>query len=93
MKTLADELTLEDLCRAAVVSEQWVQRNIDEGLLPSAGGRAEEWRFDIVVLHRVRVMRQLERDFDAVPELAALMADMHEEIERLRMQLHRAGLD
>ena len=36
-------------------------------------------------------MRQLERDFDAVPELAALMADLLEEMDRLRAQLTRPG--
>jgi hypothetical protein len=32
-------------------------------------------------------MRQLERDFDAVPELAALMADLLEELDELRARL------
>jgi chaperone modulatory protein CbpM len=29
-------------------------------------------------------MRELERDFDAVPELAALVADLLEEMDELR---------
>jgi chaperone modulatory protein CbpM len=32
-------------------------------------------------------MRRLESDFDAVPELAALVADLLEELDRLRGQL------
>jgi chaperone modulatory protein CbpM len=36
-------------------------------------------------------MRQLERDFDAVPELAALVADLLEEVDDLRGRLRRAG--
>jgi len=32
-------------------------------------------------------MYRYERDFDAVPELAALVADMQDEIERLKRQL------
>jgi chaperone modulatory protein CbpM len=35
----------------------------------------------------------LERDFEAIPELAALVADLQEEIETLRKQLLRAGLE
>ena len=93
MKTIFDTLTLEDLCRVAAVSPQWVRRNVDEGLLPVAGDGAKDWRFDVVVLRRVQVMRHLERDFDAVPELAALVADLHDEIEQLRARLRRAGLD
>lgn len=90
---MQDWLTLEDLCRAAAVTPQWVQRGVQEGLLPVAGNDVGEWRFDVVVLRRVRVMRHLERDFDAVPELAALVADLHDEIDQLRARLLRAGLD
>ena len=93
MNTLRDALSLDELCRAAKVTPQWVQRSVREGLLPVAGAGLAEWRFDIFVLRRVRVMQQLERDFDAVPELAALVADLHDEIEHLRARLHRAGLD
>jgi chaperone modulatory protein CbpM len=45
---------------------------------------AGTWRFSGASLLRARRMRQLERDFDAVPELAALVADMLEEIDSLR---------
>jgi chaperone modulatory protein CbpM len=37
-------------------------------------------------------MRDLERTYDAAPELAALAADMLEEIDRLRARLRRAGI-
>jgi len=53
---------------------------VEEGLVPAA----PEWRFSAVVVRRVRRMRALERDFDAAPELAALMADLLEELDALR---------
>jgi len=34
----------------------------------------------------------VERDFDANPELAALVADLIEEVERLKARLNAAGL-
>jgi chaperone modulatory protein CbpM len=34
----------------------------------------------------------LERDFDAAPELAALTADLIEEVEQLKRRLKNAGL-
>lgn len=86
-------LSLDEFCRAAAVSPQWVQRHVDDGLLLPLPGERAQWRFDAVLLRRVRTMQQLERDFDAVPELAALVADLHDEIERLRARLRRAGLD
>ena len=45
------------------------------------------WRFSSAELARARRMRQIERDFDAVPELAALVADMLDEVDRLRERL------
>lgn len=36
-------------------------------------------------------MYQIEHDFDAVPELAALMADLLEEMDMLRAQLPHAA--
>lgn len=92
MTSVADHLSLDEVCRLAGVTPRWVQRHVRDGLLPAVGDAAPAWRFDVVVLHRIRVMRRLERDFDAVPELAALVADLHDEIERLRSQLRRAGM-
>jgi chaperone modulatory protein CbpM len=94
--TVDDEgLTLDDLCRACAVSPDWVDARVRAGLLaprlaadPAQASQASEaWRFDAALLLRVRLMRQLERDFDAVPELAALVADLQDEIRRLRLRL------
>jgi chaperone modulatory protein CbpM len=49
------------------------------------------WRFSSACLLRARRMHQIERDFDAVPELAALVADMLEEMDALRARLRHAG--
>jgi chaperone modulatory protein CbpM len=91
---LADEalLTLDELCRATEVAPDWVTQRVQAGLLAAPRGDAAAWHFDTVALQRVRCMVRLERDFDAVPELAALVADLQDEIERLRARLRRAGL-
>jgi chaperone modulatory protein CbpM len=86
-------LTLDDLCRVGTVSPQWVRQRIEEGLLPAPGRDPATWRFDVVTLTRVRHMVRIERDFDAPPELAALVADLSEEIAALRAKLRRAGLE
>lgn len=77
-------LTLEQLAAACLVEPAWLLRHIEEGLFPHAECVAGTWRFSGASLLRARRMRQLERDFDAVPELAALVADMLEEIDSLR---------
>ena len=93
-EALLDELALEwdALCRLAGVPEPWLRERVTLGLL-SAQGTSEQgsWRFDAIALRRARRMAGLERDFDAVPELAALVVDLEEELARLRARLQRLG--
>lgn len=74
-----DLITLEELTVVCAVRAEWVRERIAEGLLPE--------RFDTFCVRRVRRMIALERDFDAAPELAALMADLLEELDALRARL------
>jgi chaperone modulatory protein CbpM len=85
-------LTLEQIAAACTVEPAWLLRHIEEGLFPHVESVAGVWRFSGVSLVRARRMRQMERDFDAVPELAALVADLLEEMDALRGQLRRPGL-
>lgn|SRR5574340_648063 len=82
-------LTLEQVAAACMVEPAWLTRHIEEGLFPDAESIAGTWRFSGVSLLRARRMRQLERDFEAVPELAALVADLLEEMDILRAQIRR----
>lgn len=85
-------LTIDELCSACSLEREWLVRRVEEGLFPVPGGIVAEWRFSGSGIARARRMRALERDFDAVPELAALVADMLEEMDELRLRLRRAGL-
>jgi chaperone modulatory protein CbpM len=83
-------LDLDSLCRAAGVEAHWVRQRVGDGLLSArALGPRDDWRFDGATLRRVRCMVRIERGFDAAPELAALVADLEEEIARLHARLGR----
>jgi chaperone modulatory protein CbpM len=84
-------LTLEQVSAACAVEPEWLLRHIEEGLFPHADSVAGVWRFSAVSIQRARRMRQLEHDFEAAPELAALMADLLEEVDELRTRLRGAG--
>lgn len=84
-------LTLEQVAAACRVEPAWLLCHVEEGLFPDAEALSGAWRFSGSMLLRARRMHQLERDFDAVPELAALVADMQEEIDHLRTQLYLLG--
>jgi chaperone modulatory protein CbpM len=82
-------LTIEQFAAACAVERAWVERHVSEGLVPAEQGPAQEWRFSTAAVRRARRMLELERDFDAVPELAALFADLLEEMDAMRAALSR----
>lgn len=86
-------LTIDEVAIACSVTTQWVVRHVEEGSLDCAGVVPEQWRFSGRTLARARRIRAVERNFDAGPELAALVADMLDEIDLLRGRLRRAGID
>jgi chaperone modulatory protein CbpM len=96
VEVLLDDLwlDLDELCRAAGVSAPWVQERVAEGFVAvRTYGAGNAWRFDAAALRRVRRMAQVERDFDAAPELAALVADLQDELAQLRARLRALGVD
>lgn len=84
-------LTLEELARACAVESYLVEMRVEAGLLECGSGVASQWRFASAQLVRARRMVALERDFDANAELAALVTDLIEEVQRLRAQLKAVG--
>jgi chaperone modulatory protein CbpM len=85
-------LTLEELCSVCALERDWLVVRVREGLVPASGTTDAEWRFTTTTLARVRRMRDIERTYDAAPELAALVADMLQEVDELRARLRRAGV-
>jgi chaperone modulatory protein CbpM len=77
-------LTLEQLCAAAALDRDWLVRHVEEGLIPATGTLVAEWRFSAVHVTRARRMHEIERTYEAGPELAALVADLLEELDELR---------
>ncbi|MBH1965584.1 MAG: MerR family transcriptional regulator [Comamonadaceae bacterium] len=91
VEVLEDEaLTVQDLARGARMQPEWVVTHVEAGVFqPCAGGAAAEWRFTTTTLQRARRIAQLEHSFDADPQLAALAADLMEEVAVLRQRLQR----
>jgi chaperone modulatory protein CbpM len=85
--------TVEQFCAVCSIEQEWIVRHVQEGLFPISGAVVSEWRFSSADLRRAQRMRDIEREFEAAPELAALVADMLEEIDELRARLRRAGLE
>ena len=81
-------LTLDDLARSCCMAPDWVAERLQAGLLQGeqSGGR---WLFASATVVRARRLARLESTFDADPELAALTADLIEEVMALRQRLQQ----
>ena len=86
---LIDEETLDlhELASACAVPTTWVVERVEAGLL-ACNSSDGEMRFASAHLMRARRMVTTERRFDANQEVAALVADLIEEVEQLRRQVH-----
>lgn len=84
-------LTVEQLAALCSVEPDWVMRHMEEGLLSATKCESDQCCFTAMELNRAKRMVSIERNFEAHPELAALVADMQEELDHLRRQLLRAG--
>lgn len=81
-------LTLDALARACRMDAEWVAARLQEGLLQAGTeGDRSAWRFSGATVVRARRIAHLELTFDADPHLAALTADLIEEVAALRQQL------
>jgi chaperone modulatory protein CbpM len=87
-------LTLEQLAHACRMQPQWVVERVTTGVLQYDNvddDTPEEapptWRFSTHTVLRARRIAELERIFDADPQLAAMTADLLEEVRQLRRRL------
>jgi chaperone modulatory protein CbpM len=85
-------LTLDELSTSCRVSPQWIIEHVSAGvLLQDASPEPAQWAFGGEDVRRARRLCQVEHDFDANPELAGLVVDLCDELERLRTRLRRLG--
>ncbi|MRD48447.1 chaperone modulator CbpM [Caenimonas koreensis] len=80
----------EELANACGVTLTWVHEHVQAGVLHVEAGSVQ-WRFGSSDLVRARRIAQLEATYDADPQLAALTADLIEEVAQLRRRLQLSG--
>jgi chaperone modulatory protein CbpM len=83
------ELSLADLCQACEVSAERVFDLVEEGLIEPVGREPTRWRFRAISVRRVRCTLRLEQDLGVNLAGAALVLDLLEELEQLRLRLRR----
>lgn len=76
----------DELARACGVPVTWVQERVEAEVL-QVDASTGQWRFDSATLVRARRIARLEAGFGADPQLAALAADLIEEVAQLRRRV------
>lgn len=83
-------LDLNQLAHACQQDPVWVVQHVRDEVLRIDDGDGDvraQWRFSSQTLVRAKRIAHLEAAFDADPQLAALAADLMEEVIALRKQL------
>ena len=83
-------LRLEDVARLCRVSAEWVLARVEAEAL-HAQWRDGGWCFTSQELWRARQIAAVESQFDADPQLAALVTDLLQEVRALRSRLALYG--
>ncbi|MFT5644089.1 MAG: chaperone modulatory protein CbpM [Janthinobacterium sp.] len=85
-------LNLTELAQACSVEPAWVVQRVHAGILQDgAPQKMTLWRFTSVDLARARRLREIEQAFDADENLAALVVDLADEVQRLKARLQALG--
>lgn len=82
-------LTLAEFAHSCAVTQEWVVTRVESGLLCDPAAELSQVRFTSAELTRARRLLNIERNFEANPELAALVVDMMEKIEQLNCHIHQ----
>ena len=93
--SLLDEfgVSIDEIAGNCGVDQAWIVEHVQAGvLLTGQGNDPTRWVFASRDVVRARRLVDVERRFDANPELAGLFVDLQEELERLRTRLLRAGI-
>ena len=83
------ELSLVELCRACRLSAEQVFELVEEGIVEPRGRQPASWRFAGVSIQRVRRAQRLQQDLGVNTAGVALVLDLLDELEAMRLRLRR----
>jgi chaperone modulatory protein CbpM len=83
-------LKLEEMARICGVSVQWLHERVEQEVI-HAVDKQGFYYLECSSVVRIQQVSHIEQTYDADPQLAALVADMTEEIRRLKRQIRSLG--
>jgi chaperone modulatory protein CbpM len=85
-----EALHIEEMAKLCCVSTQWIHTRIEQEVI-DAVIKDGQYYFTGSSVVRVEQLARIEQTYDADPQLAALVADLIEEVRNLRRQLNRVS--
>lgn len=80
-------LSLAEVCHACSCQSEWIVELVSEGILEPVGGNHVQWTFQGDHLRKVFAARRLQQDLGINLEGVALVLDLLDEVETLRLEL------
>ncbi len=80
-------LTMRQLCDACAVHAEYIIELVDEGFIDPSGVEKSHWCFDGISIKRVQKAKRLQQDLGINLAGVALVVDLMDEIEYLRIKL------
>jgi len=81
-------LELREVARICCVNHQWLLERIEQEVIQPVV-RDDTYYFTSATVLRIEQVIHVEQTYDADPQLAALVADLTEEVQALRRELKR----
>jgi chaperone modulatory protein CbpM len=79
--------TVDELCLACNVDANWIAELVEHGVIEPIGQAGADWRFTSLTILRIAKAKRLERDLNLNPPSVAIVLDLLDEIDDLRVQL------
>ena len=80
-----EPLSLGEVCRQYAVHAEWIIDLVDEGILEPQGEQQMQWRFSGECCRRIGIVLRLQRDLSINLAGTALVLDLLDELQELRI--------
>ena len=81
--------SIEELSVACNVDADWIAELVEHGVIEPIGRSRSDWKFTSLTIVRVAKARRLERDLNLDLPGLAIVLDLLDEIDDLRVQLRK----
>ncbi len=87
----ATHCTIDELCLACNADADWIVELVEHGVIAPIGQARSDWRFTSLAIVRTAKAKRLQRDLNLNPASLAVVLQLLDDIDDLRMQLEKSA--